>query len=96
MSLKKNLATHAVIALIALSTLACADREPQTTSHKSNMTVESMAGGNLSCYSDRKGNNLIWTGNSAHNCCSNRGGKSWRCGNGPVVKCSVNNSYHCP
>ena len=59
------------------------------------------SGGSLRCYSDKNGNNKIWTGNSAHNCCSKKGanGKSWTCpsyNNGAVTKCSQNQDYHCP
>lgn len=57
------------------------------------------AGGNLRCFSDKKGNNQVWTGNSIHNCCANKGGKSWSCpsiNGGAVTKCSTVNQGHCP
>ena len=56
-------------------------------------------GGNLKCFSDKKGRNKIWTGNSAHNCCTKKGGKSWSCpsvNRGKVIKCSVSKDFHCP
>lgn len=96
MSFKKNLLTHAAIILVALGTMACTDNGQNSQTDSSTTSLETMAGGNLSCYSDKNGNNKIWTGNSAHNCCTKRGGKSWSCDGGPVTKCSQNNDYHCP
>lgn len=58
-----------------------------------------LVGGNLSCCSDKKCENQVWTGNSIHNCCANRGGKSWTCptiADGECIKCAFVNQGHCP
>lgn len=96
MSFKKSLIPCLVITLIAIGTMACTDKPPHSQVDNTGSSLKTMAGGNLECYSDRNGNNKIWTGNSAHNCCTKRGGKSWSCDDGPVTKCSQNNDYHCP
>ncbi len=96
MELMKLLRTGAALMLIALACMACSEKSQNPPQETADTSFEAAAGGNLECYSDKKGNNRIWTGNSAHNCCANKGGKSWRCNGGALVKCSVNNSYHCP
>jgi len=100
----KTMLSIALLATLLIFPLACNKKQTPEKTNKptaeAKPSIKARAGGNLECYSDNKCSNNIWTGNSAHNCCSKgKGGKSWTCpsyNNGKCVKCSANKSRHCP